>query len=173
METHFTIDELLGNSSLTLQQIEMYNMLGLTPTRDKGITISVQVPYPLWCVKDKAKIFNSEAYETIDAHRDLFTFVKMYGYNSLEELKESSYTGLYLWIRIGHVDKHNMLIITHGHGPDRGEAYYRAKDYDDFWDIVKRIKELQINPQMEHEPIMLKQNNQMIGNSYKEWDVII
>ena len=167
-----SIGEVLGQT-FDLQTIEMYNKLGISPTTDKGITVSVKVPYSAYCSGKKAKTFNAQAYESIDGHRSLFTFVKIHGYNTLEELKESPYTSIALWIRINHIHGQNVLIVTHGHGPDRGEAYYRAKDYNDFWNVVQRLSDMYNYPEKEHEPVILKQNNQMCGNSYREWDVVV
>lgn len=167
-----SIGEVLGQT-FDLQTIEMYNKLGISPTTDKGITVSVKVPYPLWCNTSEARELNAQAFETLDAHRSLFTFVEMWGYNKLEELKDSPYTSIFLWIRIGHIHHKNVLIVTHGHGPDRGEAYYRAKDYDDFWNVVQRLSDMYNYPEKEHEPVILKQNNQMCGSSYREWDVVV
>lgn len=168
-----TVKEALGKSSLTIQQAEIFGKLGISPTKDKGITISVRVPYHIWCNEEKAKKYNTEAYESIMNHKDLYTFCRLYGYKDLEELKDSPYTSVYLWIRVNHIHDNNLLIVTHGHGPDRGECYYQAKTYDEFWDIVRKIKTMCDDPDGEYEPVTLKQNNQMIGNSYKEWDVEI
>ncbi len=67
----------------------------------------------------------------------------------------------------------NCLILTHGHAPNRKEAYYRAKDYDDFWNTVAGLTEMYEHPDEPHEPIILKQNNNMCGSSYKEWELTV
>ncbi len=139
----------------------------------EGITISVKVPYPLWCSKDKALLLNKEAYASIDSHRHLFTFVTAYGMRSLEELNENPYSSWYLWVKIKDRRScgENRLILTHGNAPDRTEAYYRAKDYDDFWNVVERLTEMYDNDSKEYEPVILKQNNGLCGSAYKEWQL--
>ena len=151
------------------------SQLGIVPQgfENEGITVSVKVPYTLWCSKDEVLLKNKEAYESIDAHRHLFTFATAYGVSSLEELSENPYSNWFLWIKIKDRRScgENRLILTHGHAPDRQEAYYRAKDYDDFWNVVERLTEMYDNANQKYEPIILEQTNGMCGSAHKKWQL--
>ena len=169
------IKELFNKEPLSFPVSQACFKLGIVPSEyeREGITISVRVPYPLWCNKEKALLKNKEAYESIDTHRHLFTFVSTYGIKSLEELNDNPYSSWYLWVKIKDRRScgENRLILTHGNAPDRKEAYYHAKDYDDFWNVVERLTEMYDNDNQEHEPLILEQTNGMCGSAYKKWQL--
>lgn len=171
------IRNLFSSEPLPLNIAQAFMTMGVSSEmlKREGVTVSVRVPYPMWCNEEKAKPLNTEAYESIMQHEDLFFFVRAYGAKSLEDLKESPYSSWYLWIKIK--DRmgggQNTLILTHGHAPDRQEAFYRAKDYDDFWNTVRRLTEMYDLPNGEFEPICLKQNNGMCGSSFKQWEIYV
>lgn len=170
-----SIKELYKKEPLSFEASMIYHQLRIHSDdfEQEGITVSVKVPYPLWCTDEKALLKNKEAYESIDTHRHLFTFVSTYGICSIEELADNPYNSWTLWIKIKDRSScgENRLIITHGNAPDRKEAYYRAKDYEDFWNVVERLTEMydNVDNNKEYEPIVLNQNNGMCGSSYKEW----
>ena len=169
------IKDLFNDKSNSFEDIQVARLVGDVPKHlyDKGITISVAVPYPMFASESKKREANLEAYNSIQEHRSLFTFVMCYGVRCLEDLRDSASGSWYLWVRIGHICDNNCLILTHSHGPNRTEAYYQAKDYNDFWKMVEKITEVYERPNEPHEPIILKQNNMMIGSGYREWTICV
>lgn len=162
----FSISQAIHKLDITLKDLE-----------DVGITVSVKVPYPAWCTKEQAQQLNKQAYESIKNHSHLYTFLTLYGYfpDGLESLKDCPYSNNYIWVVIK--DRMSMecnrLIITHGHAPSRKEAYYIAKDYDEFWSVVSALTDMYDNPHKEHTPIILQKNNNMCGSSYRQWEISV
>ena len=171
------IKSLFSDKTIDFTTAQLCQTLGVTPEayQSTGITVSVSVPYPRYASKETIKQFNQEAYNSIDAHRHLFAFISSYGIKSLEELANNEYGNWYLWIKIKDTmaANQNRLILTHSHAPNRYEAYYNAKTYDEFWDIVERLTNMYDLPSQEHEPITLQKNNGICGPSRKKWQVIV
>lgn len=177
MDNIISIRQLFQVEPLSLDMSQMFMSLGVTPKEleDVGISVSVAVPYPNWCRADEAKELNAQCYESIMEHKDLYDFITMYGFKELEELKECTYTNIHIWVRIADRSSlgHNRLIVTRGHAPNRYEAFYNAKDYAEFWDMVDRLTDMYKNPDKDHEPVTLYKENGMIGTAYKKWTITV
>lgn len=157
--------------SMALQRI------GIQPENLKreGISVSIRVPYPIWCSKEEALQLNKQAYESIDCHRNLFMFASVYGMTSIEELETNPYSSWYIWVIIKDRSTmgKNRLVLTHGHTPDREEAYYRANTYDEFWHVVEVLTKMYEGTYNGNETITLQQNNGMWGSSHRSWEITL
>lgn len=144
-------------------------------TEGEGCIVSVRVCNGHFAERDREAIkkANREAYESIMAHKDLFLFATSFGLSSLEELANSEYKTWYVWIKIKDraYGGQNRLILTHGHCDSEREAHYVANDYDEFWDVVRRLTDMYERPEDKHEPIILEKTNCMCGSAHKKWEI--
>ena len=173
-----SIKDLFKAKTMDFYTSQMLHSLGLTSKDEEtnGITVSVKIDYPLFVEKkDVIREINENVYNSINEHNELFTFVRTYGcIRSLEDFKDCTYKHWYLWIQIKDISAmgKNCLILTHGHGPNRYEAFYRAKSLEDFWISVKTLTDM-CDGISDVEEFELSKENGMIGSSYKKWDFIV
>ena len=171
------IRQLFQVEPLDLSMSMTYMQLGVSPKEleDVGITVCVDVKYPRYCKDSEVIKTNEELYNNIQDHKDLFMFVSTMGMKGIEDLKTWPYSRNAIWVKIKDRKSmgENRLIVTRGMAPDRYEAYYIAKDYDEFWDVVKRLTDMYNNPDEEHEPITLMKNNGICGSGYRKWEITV
>lgn len=173
-----SIKDLFKAKKMDFATANMLHKIGIISKDEEtnGITVSVKIDYPLFVEKkDVIQKINKDIYNSIQEHKDLFTFVRTYGSISLlEDFKVCPYKSWYLWIKIKDISAMgcNCLILTHGHAPDRYEAFYRAKSLDDFWSSVKILTDMS-NGVSDVEEFVLSKENGMYGSSYKKWDFIV
>lgn len=173
-----SIKDLFKAKTMDFYTSQMLHSLGLTSKAEEtnGITVSVKIDYPLFVEKeDVIRGINENVYNSIKEHNELFTFVRAYGsIKSLEDFQVCTYKHWYLWVKIKDISAmgQNCLIFTHGHAPDRYEAFYRAKSLEDFWDAVKTLTDM-CDGISNVEEFKLSKENGMLGSSYKKWDFIV
>ena len=166
-----SIKELFKSKNLDFNTSQSLHSLGLIfkDEETNGITVSVKIDYPLFVEnEDVIRGINESIYKSIKEHNDLFTFIKTYGcIKSLEDFKVCPYKHWYLWIKIKDISVmgKNCLILTHGHAPDRYEAFYRAKSLEDFWSSVKILNDM-YDGVSDIDEFELSKENGMCGTSY-------